>query len=134
MTEEQIKSIEYLKEYIEIDKENIEICEENDFYEEAKHISERVKHFETILDYISELEEENEKYKNFQLHINGMRSGKELLTRYINDSILKDKIRDKIKEYQINIKKYEYADRNIFNENNIRQEVITVLNSLLEGE
>ena len=52
MTEEQIKSIEYLKEYIEIDKENIEICEENDFYEEAKHINERVKHFETILNLI----------------------------------------------------------------------------------
>ena len=57
------KAIEYLKEYIKTDKENIEICEVNDFYEEAKHISERVKHFETILDYISELEKEIDELK-----------------------------------------------------------------------
>lgn len=48
------------------------------------------------------------------------------------DYISKDKIRDKIQEYQENMKKYAYADKNIFNENNIRQEVITVLNELLE--
>ena len=63
MTEEQIKSIEYLKEYIEIDKENIEICEENDFYEEAKHINERVKHFETILNLIEKQQKEIEDWK-----------------------------------------------------------------------
>ena len=66
MTEEQIKSIEYLKEYIEIDKENIEICEENDFYEEAKHINERVKHFETILNLI---EKQQNKIKDVKIRL-----------------------------------------------------------------
>lgn len=56
---------------------------------------------ETVLAYIEELEQENKKYKNFQVHIYGMRSGKELLTRYINDSVLKDEIRDKIKELEL---------------------------------
>ena len=46
-------------------------------------------------------------------------------------SIPKSKVKEKIEEYQLNMKKYEYADKNIFNENNIRQEVITVLTELL---
>ena len=66
MTEEQIKSIEYLKEYIKTDKENIEICEENDFYEEAKHINERVKHFETILNLI---EKQQNKIKDVKIRL-----------------------------------------------------------------
>ena len=45
--------------------------------------------------------------------------------------ISESKIKEKIEEYQTNMKKYEYADKNIFNENNIRQEVITVLTELL---
>ena len=63
---------------------------------------------ETVLSYISELEEENAKYKNFQLHINGMRSGKELLIKYINDSVLKEDIRDKINNmFELYHERYE---------------------------
>lgn len=46
-------------------------------------------------------------------------------------NVMKSKIKEKIEEYQLNMKKYEYADKNIFNENNIRQEVITILTELL---
>lgn len=63
MSEEEVKAIEYFKEYIKIDKENIEVCEVNDFYEEAKHISERVKHFEVILNLIEEKQKEIEEWK-----------------------------------------------------------------------
>lgn len=55
----------------------------------------------------------------------------EVLTPYY---ISKSKIKEKIEEYQANMKKYEYADKNIFNENNIRQEVITVLQELMEDK
>ena len=48
--------------------------------------------------------------------------------------IPKSKIKEKIEEYQLNMKKYEYADKKIFNENNIRQEVITVLHELMEDK
>ena len=84
----------------------------NELINEHKDIIDSV---EKVLNYISELEEENEKYKNFQLHISGMRSGKELLTRYIKDSILKDTIRDKIEELEkLNFNNYanEYDDGN----------------------
>ena len=58
------------------------------------------KDLETVLSYISELEKENENYRKLYVNIQGMRSGKELLTKYINDSILKDVIRDKIEELE----------------------------------
>ena len=41
-------------------------------------------------------------------------------------------VEEKIEEYQNNMKLYENETHNIFNENNIRQEVITVLQELLE--
>lgn len=94
-----------------------------------------------VIEYIEELENKVESH---------MKLSASSLARGLNESIRaneknkkelellnegwKQTIRDKIEEYQDNMKKYEYADRNIFNENNIRQEVITVLNSLLEGE
>lgn len=56
------------------------------------------------------------------------------LKESLEDYIPKSKIREKMEEYQANMKKYEYAVQNIFNENNIRQEVITVLQELMEGE
>ena len=56
------------------------------------------------------------------------------LKEKLADSISKSKIKEKIEEYQANMKKYEYADKNIFNENNIRQEVITVLQELMEDK
>ena len=41
-------------------------------------------------------------------------------------------VEEKIEEYQNNMKLYENETHNIFNENNVRQEVITVLQELLE--
>lgn len=41
-------------------------------------------------------------------------------------------VEETIEEYQNNMKLYENETHNIFNENNIRQEVITVLQELLE--
>ena len=46
----------------------------------------------------------------------------------------KYKIRKKIEEYQANMKLYEQHLSNIFHENDIRQEVITVLTDLLREE
>ena len=106
----------------------------NELINEHKDIIDSV---EKVLNYISELEKENEKYKNFQLHISGMRSGKELLTRYIKDSILKDKIRDKIKELEEEIEeKHEYGlDLTIIHEHEIDTNgIIAVLKEILEGE
>ena len=48
------------------------------------------------------------------------------------DCISKSLVEEKIEEYQNNMKLYENETHNIFNENNIRQEVITVLQELLE--
>ena len=45
-----------------------------------------------------------ENSKQFQVYISGMRSGKELLNKYINDSIPKNKIREKIKEIEDSLK------------------------------
>jgi hypothetical protein len=85
--------------------------------------------FNTAIDkvvaYISELEKENEKYKNFKLHISGMRSGKQLLTRYINDSVLKDKIRDKIKE----LEEMELDNNDIFGQ--MRNYAILILKEII---
>ena len=94
------------------------------------------KDLETVLNYIKELEEEKDKLKEGLVkriaYCNELE--KDLFENCENYVVNKSKIRDKIEEYQENMKKYEYADRNIFNENNIRQEVITVLNGLLEEE
>ena len=50
----------------------------------------------------------------------------------INNYIPVSLVEEKMKEYQNNMKLYENETHNIFNENNIRQEVITVLQELLE--
>ena len=85
-TKEVKEAIELLHNEILSIKEGLE---KGWYYGERYNLEQEVKKKETLLNYISELEKENEKYKNFQLHISGMRSGKELLTRYIKDSILK---------------------------------------------
>ena len=71
------------------------------------------------------LEEQIDKHVYFETT-----NPKEIEKNYIP----KSKFREKIEEYQANMKKYEYADKNIFNENNIRQEVITVLQELMEDK
>lgn len=50
----------------------------------------------------NELKKKIENSKQFQVYISGMRSGKELLNKYINDSIPKDNIREKIKDLRYN--------------------------------
>lgn len=73
--------------------------------------------------------------KNVNLAIKNLITRNKELESALNNSVSKDEIKEKIEEYQENMKKYEYADKNIFNENNIRQEVITVLQELLnKGE
>lgn len=52
----------------------------------------------------NELKKKIENSKQFQVYISGMRSGKELLNKYINDSIPKNKIREKIKEIEDSLK------------------------------
>lgn len=54
------------------------------------------------------------------------------LQEKLENSIPVSLVEEKIEEYQNNMKLYENETHNIFNENNIRQEVITVLQELLE--
>lgn len=49
-----------------------------------------------------------------------------------DEVIPRKKIEEKIEEYQNNMKLYENEVINTFNENNIRQEVITVLQQLIK--
>ena len=95
-----------------------------------EYLEKEIKRSETLLAYISELEKENAKYKNFQLHINGMRNGKELLIKYINDSVLKEDIRDKIKVLEGCIEEFKPQG---YIEGELKAK-IEVLKELLEGE
>lgn len=75
--------------------------------QEIKKLVARVKELEQIE---AEHQKENgelreqlnelEKYKTLYINIQGMRNGKELLKKYINDSVLKSTIREKIEEYK----------------------------------
>ena len=101
------------------------------FFNEGEYITrEMAESKDTVLNYISELEKENAKYKNFQLHINGMRNGKELLIKYINDSVLKEDIRDKIKVLEGCIEEFKPQG---YIEGELKAK-IEVLKELLEGE
>lgn len=118
--EEAIETIQEQKENVECginDMECMSECYDENIYNDYIELKKKA---ETLLSYIEELEKSAQ-----DLYEDGYTD---------SDCKWKIKIRDKIEEYQDNMKKYEYADINIFNENNIRQEVITVLNSLLEGE
>lgn len=59
---------------------------------------------------IEEIYEEVKKIKQFKVYISDMRSGKELLNKYINDSIPKEAIRERIKELEENVKDFEETD------------------------
>ena len=50
----------------------------------------------------NELKKATENSRQFKVYMSGMRSGKELLNKYINDSIPKDNIREKIKDLRYN--------------------------------
>ncbi len=75
----------------------------------------------------NELKKKIENSKQFQVYISGMRSGKELLNKYINDSIPKNKIREKIKEIEEN----GYWD---FLEKRDYEKTIKILKELLGDE
>lgn len=76
------------------------------------YYEQRIKELEEFKKQVTEIENTNFiKYKN-----------------YIPVSL----VEKKIEEYKNNMKLYENETHNIFNENNIRQEVITVLQELLE--
>lgn len=71
------------------------------------------------------------KERNIYL-VNERKKLEELLFMSNENYIEKSLIKEKIEEYENNMKLYENETHNIFNENNIRQEVITVLQELLE--
>lgn len=82
------------------------------------------------IDYYTEyykLKEENEDLKN-------LANKKQWISPcYVAQNFIPvSLVEEKIEEYQNNMKLYENETHNIFNENNIRQEVITVLQELLE--
>ena len=53
-----------------------------------------------LLEIYNKQQKEIEELKRLHINIQGMRSGKELLIKYVNDSIPKDKIRERIKELE----------------------------------
>lgn len=83
----------------------------------------RKNKLENLIKAYKELEEENQQLEAIK---------DEAIRRYNLESIPVSLVEEKIEEYQNNMKLYENETHNIFNENNIRQEVITVLQELLE--
>lgn len=79
-----------------------------------------------IIDKNEELEEKNslliQQNITYKININDLK----------HNNIPVSLVEEKIEEYENNMKLYENETHNIFNENNIRQEVITVLQELLE--
>ena len=79
-----------------------------------------------IIDKNEELEEKNslliQQNITYEININDLK----------HNNIPVSLVEEKIEEYENNMKLYENETHNIFNENNIRQEVITVLQELLE--
>ncbi len=80
------------------------------------------EYINTIIDKNKKLEEENRYLKTHIIYPEIIK------LNYIPVSL----VEETIEEYQNNMKLYENETHNIFNENNIRQEVITVLQELLE--
>ena len=96
-------------------EEDIKILE-NYIYNKKETMKEQlVKAIEHLIKAYKELEE----YYEEQNEVNA---------KFIPVSL----VEETIEEYQNNMKLYENETHNIFNENNIRQEVITVLQKLLE--
>ena len=73
-----------------------------------------------------ELKRENKNLKTLHINIQGMRNGKELLNKYITDSIPKQVIRDKIKELKKNTSKAQGEELLIFDSK------LDILEELLE--
>ena len=96
------------------------------------------KAIENLIKGYRELEEElkREKIWRIRLEKENEDTCNEVNNNYIRKSLVipKSKIKEKAEKYQVNMKKNEKEIHNIFNENDIRQEVITVLQELLEEE
>lgn len=75
--------------------------------------------------YEKQIKEQNDIIKTANIAIKD-------LQQKLENSIPVSLVEKKIEEYKNNMKLYENETHNIFNENNIRQEVITVLQELLE--
>lgn len=65
--------------------------------------------YQELIGTNAKLQLANKNISNFKVHIEGMRSGKQLLERYINDSILKSEIRIKLAAAEAKIKGYNAA-------------------------
>lgn len=65
--------------------------------------------YQELIGANAKLQLANKNISNFKVHIEGMRSGKQLLERYINDSILKSEIRIKLAAAEAKIKGYKAA-------------------------
>jgi hypothetical protein len=86
-----------------------------------------------IIDKNKELKEENKTLNERNQYLVKYRAKLEKELYESNENYIPvSLVEEKIEEYQNNMKLYENETHNIFNENNIRQEVITVLQELLE--
>lgn len=88
---------------------------------------------EYLIKAYKELEEENKTLNERNQYLVKYRAKLEKELYESNENYIPvSLVEEKIEEYQNNMKLYENETHNIFNENNIRQEVITVLQELLE--
>lgn len=77
----------------------VELAELKDYKERTEYTKKICKYkIEKAEKEVEKLQLENKNISNFKAHIEGMRNGKQLLGKYINDSILKDEIRKKLAE------------------------------------
>lgn len=83
---------------------------------------------------IEEIYAEVKKIKQFKVYISDMRSGKELLNKYINDSIPKEVIRNKIKELENQKISIKVGFEKIFETKIDNAKIIDTLRELLRGE
>lgn len=95
-----------------------------------KELSNKIEH---LIKAYKELEEENKTLNERNQYLVKYRAKLEKELYESNENYIPvSLVEEKIEEYQNNMKLYENETHNIFNENNIRQEVITVLQELLE--
>lgn len=65
--------------------------------------------YQELIGENAKLQVENKNYKTLYINIQGVRTGKQLLKKYINDSILKSEIREKLEKAEKKIKHYKAA-------------------------
>lgn len=88
---------------------------------------------EYLIKAYKELEEENKTLNERNQYLVKYRAKLEKELYESNENYIPvSLVEEKIEEYQNNMKLYENETHNIFNENNIRQEVITVLQEFID--